>query len=145
MTDQTEERKRQYERTRGELIASQHANSEQFDRSILTLSTAFLAISIGFIRDIAPPESLVCFWLLYLSWFSFGATILVALWGLLCGQVILKRLIESAHAYYIKQKEDAYNISELLPKRIDLLNRVVGLLFSAAVGCTILFAVINFG
>ena len=145
MSDQSEERKRLYERTRDELVAGQRTNADQFGRSILTLSTAFLAISIGFIRYLAPPESLVHSWILYLSWILFGATIVVTLLGMLYGQAILKRLLDSAHEYYIEGNEDAYKISEVLPRKIDHINRAVGALFSLAVASTILFAVINFG
>ncbi len=143
--DSDDELKRLYEKTRDELTAGQRANAEQFDRSILTLSAGFLAISIGFIGNIVDPENVKFQWILHLSWVLFGLTIIVTLRGMIYGQQILKELLESAHDYYIEKNPDAYDDSATLSKKIDRVNRAVSNLFTLAVALTIIFAVLNSG
>lgn len=69
-SDNMEEFEKLYNKTRDELLAKQMSNSETYDRSMLSLSSAFLALSVTFIKDIVPVKESLCTWLLYLSWGS---------------------------------------------------------------------------
>jgi hypothetical protein len=138
-----DDRKRLYDTTKAELVAGQRANAEQFDRAVLTLSTAFLAISMSFLKDIVPAQQMIWPWLLYASWVIFAFTIVLTLLGMLYGQRILKALMTSAFEYYIEKNEEAYSASEQLPRRIDFINIAVGVLFSMAVALTVGFVVTN--
>ena len=51
----------------------------EFDRAILTLSSALLALSIAFVKDIVPIEQISLPGLLVASWILFGVSILSTL------------------------------------------------------------------
>ncbi|MEQ8692145.1 MAG: hypothetical protein RIC89_15075 [Pseudomonadales bacterium] len=138
------DRKDLYARARDELISGQRLNTDAYDRSILTLSAAFLAFSISFIKDIAPLPTVSSLYLLDISWFLFGLTIIFSLSGMLLGNWIYKRLLASAAGYYLDGKEEAYSQGEKLQPVLDIANIIVGLIFFSAVACTITFAVFNY-
>ena len=138
-----ERREHLHDKTRDELVQSQMRNAEQFDRSVLTLSSAFLAISMGFIRDVVIVGDVLHHWMLLTSWVFFALTIITTLFGLLYGQIVLKKLMNGAYRYYILSEKDAIKISEKLPPRITKLNWGVGLLFFTAVLFTVAFVIIN--
>jgi len=48
------ERQRVYERTRDDLLKRQLSNAENFDKAILSVSTAALGFSLAFLKDIVP-------------------------------------------------------------------------------------------
>jgi len=70
-----------YEVARQETINNQSSNAEAHDRAILTLSSAFLALSISFLhdgfRDYVPSYSVF----LYLSWFLFTGAIVITVFN----------------------------------------------------------------
>jgi hypothetical protein len=65
------ERKRIYEALREHILKSQLSNSENFDKAILSLSSAFLGASLTFTNSIIPLKGAWYLWQLYLSWASF--------------------------------------------------------------------------
>ena len=103
-SDNMEELEKLYNKTRDELLAKQMSNSETYDRSMLSLSSAFLALSITFIKDIVPVKESLCTWLLYLSWGLFALTIIVVFLSFIYGQKGIKRLLAGAEEYYLKKK-----------------------------------------
>lgn len=46
-------------------------SSENFDKSVLTFSSAGLALSVGFLKDFVPIAGAHAPWALHLSWFLF--------------------------------------------------------------------------
>jgi hypothetical protein len=73
--DEIEERKRLYSETRKDLLNRQLSNAENFDKAILSLSTAGLGFSLAFIKGIVPIRGATYLFLLYFSWWMFGITI----------------------------------------------------------------------
>ena len=141
--DRQEKSERQFQRIRSELLTEKRQNAEQFDRSVLTLSSAFLAISMGFITDRVKVGEAHHYWMLLTSWVLFALTIITTLFGLLYAQGVFEKLIQSAHKYYIKNDNEALEVSKKLIPRIIKLNWAVGLLFSAAVSFTVAFVILN--
>lgn len=70
-----------YEIARKEILDTLTSNSEAHDRAILTLSSAFLALSVSFLHDgfkgYIPSFSIF----LYLSWALFTAAIIVTVFS----------------------------------------------------------------
>lgn len=145
MADDLAERTRLYERAKDELVAGQRSNAEQFDRSVLTLSAGFLALSVSFVKDVVPFAEMVHAWLLYSSWILFAIAISLTLFGMLYGQHILKSLIAGADQYYLQAKPEAWHLSESLPRQIDRVNVAVGVMFAAGVFFTVAFVIVNIG
>jgi hypothetical protein len=139
-----EERQRLYDKTREELLAQQLSNSQTYDNAILSLSSAFLALSIVFMKDILKGATPICLYVLYASWIFFCAAIVVTILSFIHGQWVIKKLMDKAREYYIDRKEDARKYSRQVSVRVDWINRIAGLLFALAVLSTLLFAIENF-
>lgn len=135
---------KEYDRERSELGAARLANTGVYDRSILTLSAGFLAISISFIKDIVPVSKATLLWSLYASWVLFGSAIILSLAGMLFGNWVCARLLKAAREYYIEGDERARSVSEKLAPMIDAYNVLVGVVFALAVVFTVAFAIANF-
>ncbi len=95
-----------YAKTREDLLKRQLSNNENFDRSILTLSSAALALTVAFIRGM--PE-IHCVSLLVLSWIALVSSILTTILSYLASQRGIARQLELAERYYLKNDESALN------------------------------------
>lgn len=78
-------------RHRESLVQTHHAASESFDKTIITLSAAALATSIGFVRDVAPAPAYT--WSLITSWAMFGASLVFILVSFLTSLQAHERMI----------------------------------------------------
>lgn len=143
MENNEETRWRLYEKTRDGLMANQLSNAEAYDKSLLTLSSAFLGISFVFLKDIVPLTLAHHVWLLIASWIGFALTIVATIFSFIYGQRVIKRLLDGARRYYIDQEEDAYDEGNKLSRRIDLINELCGISFIAAVILSVAFVVVN--
>src|SRR6266853_1313026 len=94
--DEAKERLRLYERTRDELATNARSMSETYDRSLLTLSSAFLGGSIAFISRVVEIDVAVSKWLLYVSWSLFATTIVLTVASYVFGLLTLQRLRDAA-------------------------------------------------
>src|SRR5258708_16044581 len=67
--EKTEHQVRQemFQTRRNELLAQQFSNSEGYDKAVLTLSSAFLGVSVAFIKDVPHYGALTGFWLIFCS------------------------------------------------------------------------------
>jgi hypothetical protein len=141
----SETRQRLYEQTKAELTSQQLANSTTYDTSILTLSSAFLGLSIAFIKDvIAPISNATWLPLLYLSWICFCLAIVSAIFSFMIGQLSYKALRTGAERYYIQGDQRAIDMSAAIARRIDIANIVPGALFMLGTILTLIFVIDNF-
>jgi len=85
------ERQRLYERTRDEQIANARSVSESLDRSLLTLSSAFLGGSLAFVGQVVELGSALGIWMLYSAWFLFALTIALTISLFSMGLVSIRR------------------------------------------------------
>lgn len=140
-----ETRQRLFEQTKAELIAKQVANSTSYDTAVLTLSSAFLALSVAFIKDVVAPlstASLLSF--LYLSWSSYSLAIISTIASFLVGQAGYRNLIAAAERYYIKGDREAHNVSVQVANRIEKLNILNGAFFTLGTVLLLVFVISNF-
>lgn len=77
-----------------EVRKRQISSSENFDKSVLTLSSGGLAFSLGFLKDFIPIDRAVQPWVLYASW--------IALTAATCATII--SFLLSLHAQGVAQK-----------------------------------------
>src|SRR5690606_5946840 len=140
-----ETRQRLFEQTKAELVAKQMANATSFDTAVLTLASAFLALSVTFIKDVvAPLQAASALYLLYLSWGLHCLAITSTVTSFMVGQSAYRELIAAAERYYIKGDADAYNVSVSTSKRIETLNNLNGLFFILGTICLLAFTIANF-
>ena len=138
-------RQRLYEQTKAELVSKQLANSTTYDTSILTLSSALLALSVAFIKDVvAPISSATLLPTLFLSWISFGIAIISTVCSFMVGQWGYKALLEGAERYYIKGELDAHNVSVIVSRRIEIANYIHGTMFVLGTTLMLVFVIANF-
>ena len=83
MSDEEKERIRIFENHRDEINKRQLSNSESFDKAMLSLSSAGLALSLSFIKFIVPLEDIQETFFLYCTWWLFGLTIILTITSLL--------------------------------------------------------------
>lgn len=69
------------------LVEMGHKYAENFDKIALTISGGALALSVGFVKDIAPHPAPWSTTLLLLGWCSLGAAILASMMGLYWAQL----------------------------------------------------------
>ena len=127
-----------YAKTREDLLKRQLSNNENFDRSILTLSSAALALTVAFIRGISAINSIS---LLILSWVALVCAILSTILSYLASQRGIARQLELAERYYLKNDEDALN-ERNFPA---ILNEILGYLSAISFVAGIILLLVFFG
>lgn len=134
-----------YAETRKDLLTRQLSNSERYDGAILTLSTAALGISLGFVKDIVPVFDAKCLVLLTASWWLFGLAIISTLTSFLVSQLGIKTQLEYAKKYYLDGKVEYLTKKNCPAKATDVINYISGFIFVIAIVLTILFVSTNLG
>lgn len=109
-----------------DLNTRQIANSETYDNALLTLSSAFLGLSLTFIKDVVPFESAQCLGLLYLSWTCFCLCIVTVIGSFIYGQSVIDELRNNAKKYFINGDKSLDAQSKFLAQRISWLIRHQG-------------------
>jgi hypothetical protein len=124
-------------KAREDLLKRQLSNAENFDKAILTLSSAFLGLSLAFLKDLAPyaPSLMVLKW----SWAAFIGAIVITLTSYVTSQRAIGKELERCRRYYDEAEDKVYGERNLWGEATDWLNLVAGVLFVAAVISTALF------
>lgn len=117
--------------------------SDEFDKNILTFSSAGLGLSIVFLKDIVPIPSATGLWLLFASWIAFGIAILVTIASFQVSIWAQKIHIENLRKYYIERRPEYLDPPNAVKSSLRLLTILSGLCFGLAVVGTITFAVEN--
>jgi hypothetical protein len=76
------------------------SSSDEYDKSILTLSSAMLGLSLTFMKDIVPIAQITHRYSLYVSWICFAVSVL----SVICSF----RLSIPAHCAHLKCLDDYY-------------------------------------
>jgi hypothetical protein len=128
---------------RNELLKRQLSNTENYDKSILTLSSAGLAISLTFLKFIVPAEKTEMLILIKASWLFFLMSIIVSLIAYLISNAAITKQLSIAEDYYVKKIAAAANQKNWLAELNNWLNYTVGFLFSGAIITVVVFVIIN--
>jgi hypothetical protein len=143
--DAQDEGTRIYERCRDDLLKRQLSNTENYDRSILSLSTTILALSLAFIKDIVPIERALYIYLIKISWYFLSTAIIGTILSFILSQIAITRELEYAKKYYLEGKDEYYNKLNMPAKITNILNYFSGLIFIIAILLTVLFVSLNLG
>lgn len=138
------ERQRIYEEYRKDLLARQLSNAQNFDKAILSLSTAGLGFSLAFIKDIIPFSKAAYLGLLLYSWYLFGGAIILTLVSFHSSQIGIDNQLILAERYYLKCEADALKKTGW-DTATTWLTRISGIFFLTAISLTIAFVSINIG
>lgn len=139
-----QERNRIYDEYRRELTVKQNSNSENYDRNILTLSSAGLALSLAFIKDIVPRNEMIAREMLLMSWFCFGLAIVATIVSFQLSQLAIQAALHDAVEYYLYEKEEFQSRECIWAKWTGRLNWTSGAFFFLAMLTTAIFVTQNF-
>lgn len=140
--DEAKERKKLLAETRADLLKRQLSNSEAYDKAVLTLSTAALGFSLGFLKDFIPVTVATWPWALYASWICLTTALVVTVLSLFVSQVAITEQIRRADEYYERGSDDALPRS-LSARLTDWLNYTSGAFFITGIIATTLFVFLN--
>lgn len=120
------------------------SGTDSFDKSMLTLSSGALAVSLAFIKDIVPLGTASWIWLLIVSWTAFALCIVTTVVSFLFSIAAHKKHRELLDTMWTTRKRE---LAELEP---SVWNRLVGVctraaltLFLVGLASTMIFVVKN--
>jgi hypothetical protein len=141
--DLTPEKLRLLAETRADLLKRQLSNSENYDKAVLSLSTAFLGLSLAFLKDLVPVQRAECLFLLYFSWIVLAGAVLSTILSFWLSQRAINVQIKKAEDYYLRNDRTALSRSRIA-KATDWVNALSGVLFVVGVSLTTAFVIVNF-
>ncbi len=95
----------EYLKRRAELLATREDSFEAFDKSILTISTGCLALSVTFLDKIGRPFNKVTFFLIFASWAAFLMVLVFNLASYLFAKSNMDKKIDELNNKYDKELE----------------------------------------
>ncbi|ASU24083.1 hypothetical protein CCZ37_16265 [Vibrio qinghaiensis] len=128
---------------REDLLKRQLSNSEGYDKAILSLSSAGLALSLTAIRFIVPLETASYLWSIKAAWVLFLFTVISTLVAYLVGNHAISKELVKAENYYIKGIVNAHLEPNIYQKINHILNRITGVFFILAISLVVGFVICN--
>lgn len=141
--DSKEEYKKMHASFRDYLLKSQISNSENFDKSILSLSSAALGLSLAFIKDIVKLQNVQAVLLLKLSWILFTVAIISTVISFATSQKSITLQLDYAEKYYLEEKFEYLTKKNSWKNITILLNSISGVIFVLAIILTVIFVILN--
>lgn len=139
------EKKKVYANTREDLLQRSLSNSENMDKAILSLSSAFLGVSLGLIKNIVDISTSIHSVLLVSSWWLFAGAIILTLISFLMSQRAIKRQLVLAERYYLQDDNSALFGTNPFALATEYLNVGSAFVFILAVIASIVFISLNLG
>ena len=125
-----------------EIRKRQVSSSENFDKSVLTLSSGGLAVSLGFLKDFLPIDQSAWSWTLYASWTALTVATVVTMLSFLASAKAQEYQQEAGQTYYLQRDESKLALNPW-DRVVIWMNRVAGFGFVSGVILTTLFVSIN--
>jgi hypothetical protein len=143
-TDEDQKRANEmFDSFRDELLKRDLSNTENYDKSILTLSAASLGLSLTAIRFIVPLETANYMWLIKSGWLLLLGSIISSLVAFLVSNRAISVQIANAEDYYIKCIREAFDRKNIYLRINAFLNYVTGLMFAVALTAIVAFVTLN--
>jgi len=139
---QTEDDKKLLADLTAEIRKRQVSSSENFDKSVLTLSSGGLAVSLGFLKDFLPIDKSLWAWVLYTSWIALTTATVVTMLSFLASARALDYQQEAGQLYY-QFGDDSRIHGNPWDRVVIWMNRLSGGSFIVGVILTTLFVAIN--
>lgn len=131
-----------FDRYRDDLLKRELSNTENYDKTVLTLSSAALGFSIAIIKDIPASNY---YGLLLWAWGILVAVIISSLAAYLVGNKAIDEALNAAREYYIHGNEDAHSSSKVTSWNgiNEILNPFTGIGVSISILLLVLFTALN--
>ena len=132
-----------HDKFRDDLLKRQLSNNENYDKTIISLSSAGLALSLTAIKFVIPLNKAEYLWVIKSSWILFLLTIICSLSAYLVGNRAITKQLSIAEDYYIKGLVAAQTTKNIFTTINSYLNNVTGTFFIGAISCVIIFVTLN--
>lgn len=119
------------------------SSSENFDKAVLTFSSAGLALSVGFLKDFVPIQSAAAPWTLYWSWALFTVAACATIISFLVSSQALEAQKGRAYAYYMQADDEALKCGNMWDRGTRVLNYASAASFLLAMVLSVVFISIN--
>ncbi len=97
-----------FDKFRDDLLKRDLSNTENYDKTVLALSTATLGFSLIIVKDLVKVSTACHTWLLYLSWVFLVAVIIASILAYSIGNMAINNELEKAREYYKHGNEEAF-------------------------------------
>src|SRR5260370_30305412 len=143
--DQAEQERREklYDEHRKQAWEALHSSTENFDKSILTLSSGALGLSLSFIKDIVPLGHAAWRLLLYLSWGFFGLCILLTVLSYQLGIRAQQEHLKNLPKYYLENDDKAAKQKSWFWRAVEAFSLVSAGFFAVGLIFTVVFCIKN--
>lgn len=141
--DQQNRATEMFDSFRDELLKRDLSNTENYDKSILTLSAAALGLSLTAIRFVIPLDTANHLWLVILGWVLLLGCIMSSLGAFLVSNKAIEIQIHHAEQYYIDGVQEALDGKNVFLRLNDILNYATGLMFAVAITAIVAFVMLN--
>lgn len=147
MTERTDEEERHelYVKYYEALEKIKLSNSEAFDKAILTLSSAGLALSLTFFKFVAPIDQASNLGCLVFSWYAFLTAIISTVISFRVAQRGYDVAIEYAEKFYLEGKEEYEGKHNAPAAFAEFLNWISAIAFVLALISIVKFVTQNIG
>lgn len=119
------------------------ASSDDFDRNLLTFSSAALGLSLSFVKDFVPLKSAVYKPCLYGSWIAFASCILVTIFSFPISLQAQKAHVKHLQKYYLDNDPAYLDKPSLWSRGVTACSVLGGIFFLAGLAGTVIFAIEN--
>ena len=134
-----------FDALRDELLKRELSNTENYDKAILTLSSASLGFSLIAIWSVVPLDTGIYLWVIKLSWALLLISITTSLVAYLLSNKAIFKQLSNARKYYKEGSADTFNRPNIFIKINRILNYTTGLLFISALSAIVIFVTLNIG
>ncbi len=134
-----------YFQERSTLIEIEQKSADQHDKAILTISMGGLALSITFLKEIAPDPSRETLILVGISWLCFALSMLAILFSFLTSQIACRRQRDVIDELYAHGTRDAERKANRWASVTHWLNVSSYILVFLAVSFLAVFSWLNLG
>lgn len=143
-TEEQEKRANEiYDAYRDDLRKRQLSNTENYDKTLLTLSSSGLALSLTAIKFAIPLATAKYLLLLKGSWTLFGLTVFISIIAYWISNKALDKQLEIAEEYYSKNISNAFSKKNWYSIINNWLNIMAGIAFLIATALIISFVTFN--
>lgn len=119
------------------------SSTDSFDKNVLAFSSTVLGLSVGFIKDIVHLPTALWHGVLYASWISLSACIVVTIISFRLSVVALNKHLEYLREHYENRKEEYLTKKTTAGVLIDWCTWSAVIFFVGGIVCTIIFCIKN--
>ena len=146
MTEDDDKRRRDlYDEHRRQTWQDIQSSTDNFDKNLLAVSSAALGFSLAFIKDSVHFPTAKWHPVLYASWLSFAACIVITVFSFRLSVTALNKHLEYLREYYEKNNEGFLTKKSTAGKMLDVFTWLAASLFLGGIICTIIFCIKNVG